>query len=181
MSHICLIAGSPAAGKSTISRLLAENSPKSVHIPVDDLRTMVIGGVVHPGFEWPPELIEQLALARRTASRMALDYHAAGFRAVIDDFWDPYSLLEEYRPVFAQPDVLKVILNPGASVAVARNHDRMKPSSFRDAMDEGIRMSSQRLRAHMPALLNDGWHILDTSEDTEHMTLARLMALLGDH
>ena len=63
MPPIYLIAGSPASGKSTLARLLAQRAAKGLHIPVDDLRTMVHGGVVHPGPVWSKELVEQLKLA----------------------------------------------------------------------------------------------------------------------
>lgn len=48
MNHILLIVGSPASGKNSTAREIAKRSAKGVHIPVDDLRTMVHGGVIHP-------------------------------------------------------------------------------------------------------------------------------------
>ena len=64
MPPIFLIVGAPATGKSTASRALAARFPKSVAIGVDDLRNMVIGGVVHPSAAWSDELVAQLQLAR---------------------------------------------------------------------------------------------------------------------
>ncbi|MBK9601519.1 MAG: AAA family ATPase [Anaerolineales bacterium] len=86
MQNILLVVGSPASGKSTISQAIATRSAKGVHIPVDDLRTMVQGGVLHPGPNWTPELIHQLKLARQTATDMALRYREADFLVAIDDF-----------------------------------------------------------------------------------------------
>lgn len=48
MNHILLIVGSPASGKSSAASEIAKHSAKDVHIPVDDLRTMVHGGITHP-------------------------------------------------------------------------------------------------------------------------------------
>ncbi len=105
MNHILLIIGSQASGKSTISREIAKRNPKGVHIPVDDLRTMVLGGVIHPGvLGWPIELVQQLELARQTALEMALRYHKSDFLVTIDDFWDPYSDLMEYASLINNPN-----------------------------------------------------------------------------
>ena len=86
MPPIFLIVGAPATGKSTASRALAARFPKSIAIGVDDLRNMVIGGVIHPSAEWSDELVAQLQLARKSALLMARTYHAVGYTVVIDDF-----------------------------------------------------------------------------------------------
>ena len=64
---IVLIVGAPASGKSTASRGLAARFARSIAINVDDLRSMVVGGVVHPSAVWTDELVEQLHLARQSA------------------------------------------------------------------------------------------------------------------
>lgn len=68
MPPIFLIAGAPATGKSTVSRALAARFPQSIAIGVDELRNMVIGGVVHPSAVWDDELVAQLQLARSRAA-----------------------------------------------------------------------------------------------------------------
>lgn len=179
MQNILLVVGSPASGKSSISRALAEQSAKGVHIPVDDLRTMVQAGVIHPGPVWTPELIDQLKLARQTASDMALRYRAADFLAAIDDFWDPNSQLQEYTTLINFPNVIPIILKPALSVTLARNHARKPPSEFRDQMDEGIRSVYEDLDLHESALKAKGWRLYDTSHDTLEASVARILADLA--
>ncbi len=94
MEPIFLIVGGPAVGKSTASRALAGTFPRGVHIPVDNLRDMVVSGQALPGPEWPDELVLQIRLARETAVGMALRYATEGFTVVIDDFIDPNGLVE---------------------------------------------------------------------------------------
>jgi hypothetical protein len=178
MQNILLIVGSPASGKSTISKAIAERSAKGVHIPVDDLRTMVQGGVLHPGPAWTPELIHQLKLARQTAANMALRYQEADFLVAIDDFWDSFSQLQEYTTLLDQPNVIPIILKPELSVVLARNHARKHPSEFREHMDDGIRMIYADLDKQESALNAQGWLILDTSNDTIESSVARIFALL---
>ena len=86
MNTIYLIIGPPAVGKSTTSRALAGRFPRSIHIPVDDLRNMVVNGLALPAAEWGDELSRQVALARNAVIAMALAYRQAGFTVVIDDF-----------------------------------------------------------------------------------------------
>jgi len=178
MYNIILVVGTPASGKSTVSRAIAEQSVKGIHIPVDDLRSMVKGGIIHPGLVWPPELIQQLELARQTATDMALRYQEAGFLITIDDFWDPFSQLQEYTPLFSRPNVLPIILKPAISVTFARNHARHPPSEFRDVFDDGIQKVYASLDKQEAVLRAQGWHIFDTSNDTTEASVARILALL---
>ena len=179
MNQILLIIGSPASGKSTVSKEIAKRSPKGLHIPVDDLRTMVQGGVIHPGVPgWPPELVQQLALARQTATDMALRYCESGFLVAIDDFWDPNSHLQEYVPLINRSFVRQIILRPSVSATIARNHARQAPSTFRDALDGAIKWVNSEFDKHGEALREQGWHMLDTSNDTLEESVARTLALL---
>ena len=112
MPPIFLIVGAPATGKSTASRALAARFPKSIAIGVDDLRNMVIGGVIHPSAEWSDELVAQLQLARKSALLMARTYHAVGYTVVIDDFYDPYTQMHEYDELVANEKLMRVLLYP---------------------------------------------------------------------
>ena len=179
MNHILLIIGSPASSKSNIAKEIAKRSTKGVHIPVDDLRTMVHGGAIHPGVPgWPPELVQQLELARQTAIDMALRYCEADFLIAIDDFWDSHSHLQEYAPLINRAKVTQVILRPSVSVTIARNHARQAPSTFRNLLDDAIKSINAELDKHEAALIEQGWHILDTSNDTIEESVARTLALL---
>jgi predicted kinase len=178
MQNILLVVGSPASGKSTISQAIATRSAKGVHIPVDDLRTMVQGGVLHPGPNWTPELIHQLKLARQTATDMALRYREADFLVAIDDFWDSFSQLQEYATLLNQPNITPIILKPELSVVLARNHARNPPSEFREHMDDGIRMIYADLDKQESTLKAQGWLIFDTSNDTIESSVIRIVTLL---
>jgi dephospho-CoA kinase len=66
------VAGAPAAGKSTVSRLVAECRPRCVLVDVDHSgHSMVVSGAALPSAEWPGELMEQLVAAREAASGIA--------------------------------------------------------------------------------------------------------------
>ncbi len=164
MLPIFLIVGGPAVGKSTTSRALAARFPKSVHIPVDDLRMMVVAGLAQPGADWGKALVEQLVLARENATSMALRYREAGFAVVIDDFWDPFSHLGEYARLFSEMGVTKVLLYPSQETAHARNRARADSDSTQAYLDDGIRLTYDSLRSALPELQAAGWLVLDTGE-----------------
>jgi predicted kinase len=164
MMPIFLLVGGPAAGKSTTASALASRFAKSVHIPVDAVRDMVVSGWALPGADWSQELIEQLEVARDCATYLALAYHKAGFAVVIDDFWDPNSRLAEYAGLFSHPQTHRVLLYPQRRAAHARNLARSGPGAASDYIDEGIRLVYEHLDGAVDDLVTQGWWVLDTTE-----------------
>lgn len=166
MHPIFMIVGPPAVGKSTTSRALAARFARSIHIPVDDLRHMVVSGLVLPGPVWGEDLVQQFNLARATVIRMALDYREAGFAVVIDDVPDRHHAAD-YQTLFSQPDVHPIILYPDQEVAHQRSQKRSGDNPY---IDEGIRTVYRRLNPVISQLAQDGWLVVDTTtlsvEDT---------------
>lgn len=157
---IYLVAGPASAGKTTAARALAARFARSVHVPVDDLRHLVVGGLELPAPGWSPALREQLALARSTAVRMATDYADAGFTAVIDDFFDPLGM-REYEALLAGPGVRPVLLHPAAAEARRRNAGR--PGGPDPTADRAIEHAAGFLPPLVPGLVAAGWLVLDTT------------------
>jgi len=120
MNPMFLVLGAPAVGKSTTSRALAAHFPKSIHIPVDSIRDMVVSGLALPGTEKNDTLVEQVALARKSVCQMAFNYHEAGFVVVIDDFFHADHMLD-YEPLLNHPSTNKILLYPGQMIAHERN------------------------------------------------------------
>ena len=177
MLPIVLIVGSPAAGKSSASRALAALYPKSIAIRVDEIRDMVVSNLASPSAEWSPELTEQLQLVRTSVVEMAKTYNAAGFAVVIDDFWDPFTQLNEYDALFTNSNFRRVLLYPDQEITHARNLQRSGPGLLQDYLDEGIRIVYADLNRVVGDLERAGWNVLDTTHDSVEDTAARLYAL----
>ncbi len=175
ISTIFIVIGAPAVGKSTAARALAARLSKSLHIPVDSLRDMVVSGLTHPG-RWTEALVEQLALARASACHMARSYSAAGFGVVVDDFWDPHSGLSEYQPLFDDLPVRKVLLYPGRDIALARSLKRSGGGAEHTYISAGIDSVYDSLAETLPQLKQQDWRVLDTSDLTVDETVARILA-----
>jgi predicted kinase len=158
---IFLVVGGPGAGKSTTSRALAGAFPRSLHLPVDDLRHMVVSGLVLPNPDWDEELVRQIRLAREAAVRIAEAYAAAGFAVVLDDFFDPRGLVE-YRDLLER-GAIGVVLYPTAEEARRRNAAR---STGEEAgyIDAAIGHAYSVLGPAVGRLAEEGWLVLDTTD-----------------
>ena len=178
MNPIFLIVGPPAVGKSTTSRALAARFPRSIHVPVDDLRDMVISGRVLPSPEWSAPLMQQIALARGAAVSMALAYRAAGFAVILDDFVDPH-WLAEYEALLQLPGVHRILLYPDQEIAFARNLERSGDSPVRAYIDDGIRAVYSNMRS--APLAAPGAIVLDTSALSVAATVDQILERTGYH
>lgn len=174
MNPIFIVVGPPAVGKSTTSRALAACFPRSLHIPVDDFRNMVVSGIELPGAVWSDGLIQQVHLARSSATHMALTYHQAGFAVVIDDFWDAYHAAD-YQALHANPHLHRVVLYPQQQEAHRRNFQRSGDSPARAFIDAGIQQVYERLNPVLPRLSQDGWLIVDTTSLNVEATVSHIL------
>ena len=172
-----MICGAPAVGKSSTAQAVADTFDRSLHVPVDDLRTMVRSGLVLPSPHWTDELVLQVGLARSSALDIARRYRAAGFAVVLDDFLDPPGLVE-YSELAEDDRVVRVCLRPDLAAAIARNRARAASEGEREYLDRGIRAIYGQLSAQGPALERAGWVMLDNTglsiEQTADAILGRL-------
>jgi predicted kinase len=175
MLPIFLIVGGPGVGKSTTSRALAATFPKSIHVPVDDIRDMVASGLSLPGPDWSDELVSQIGLARGTAVRMALDYAEAGFAAVVDDFYDPNGLAE-YEALLRRPGAHGIVLYPTPEEARRRNAAR-SPGDSGSYIDAAIPLAYAVLSPVIGRLAAEGWLVLDTT----NLDVASAVATIREH
>lgn len=175
MTPIFLIAGAPGVGKSTVSKALAGRFAKSIHIPVDDIRSMVVSGIQQPSSQWGAGLIEQLEAARASVCAMALRYRSVGFTITVDDFWDPNSLLAEYQELLATPQSYKILLYPSRETAMARNVARYGPGEKTDYLAVGIRIVYDDLHTAADKLKEQGWMIVDSTDQIVDETVAEIL------
>ena len=171
---VFLVVGAPAVGKSTTSRALATRFARSVHIPVDHLRDMVIAGRAVPNPTWSEALVEQVGLARRTAIGAAVRYAYAAFAVVIDDFWDPPGLLE-YRELSDDRLLHRILLRPPRHVALERNVGRHGEDPVRILLDTGIHHVYGLLDVAQEQLDREGWLVLDNAELSPDEAAARIL------
>ena len=118
-----VVTGVMAAGKSTVSQLLAERFSRAVHLRGDEFRRVVVSGRVDMSPHGDPEAERQLALRHRLAAHTANIYAEAGFTVVVQDLFVGASL----EPFLAQlrDPVSLVMLAPDVSTV---SHQPRVPS-----------------------------------------------------
>ena len=123
-----VISGVPAAGKTTVARLLASRLDRAVCVPGDTIRAMVVTGRadMRPG-AGEAELA-QLLLRYQGALAVAAVYLDAGFDVVVEDvIIGP--LLREFLALVPVPELHLVFLDPDATAVADRDRAVRRPAT----------------------------------------------------
>jgi gluconate kinase len=179
MQNIVFITGAAGSGKSTIGRRVAEHFPRSLYLPVDHLREMMVNGIALPdGRGWTDEAIQQFQWARSTAIYMAQLYASQGVAVVIDDVCVPAMFVDHYAPLFENPAVHRVLLLPTAAALGERLKQRGGPYDhiLVDFIPEVYRDLERMPKAGWSVLDSGGW----TIEQTVQEVLSRVGGAVGD-
>ena len=145
---------------------------RSLHIPVDDLRHMVVSGLADKSFSVSPAL-DQLRLARESAARMAVSYSDSGFAVAIDDFWHVEMRDGDYSPV-TENRLQRILLLPNLEVTINRLQAR---DGRTDHFEQALRFVHHAIETR-PELLT-GWHVVDSSELNVEETVDCILELTG--
>ena len=166
-----VVTGVMAAGKSTVSQLLAERFSRAVHLRGDEFRRVVVSGRVDMSPQGDPEADGKLALRHRLAAHTANMYAEAGFTVVVQDLFVGASL----EPFLAQlrDPVSLVMLAPDVSTVMRREAERTKTGygelwSIRD-FDHKVRTETPKIGL---------W--LDSSQQTPDETVDEIIRRLPE-
>lgn len=120
---ILIVSGPPGAGKTTVTRRLAETwNGLAVHVPTDAFYSAILSGYVAP---WLPESHAQNVTVTRAIAAAAAAYAAGGYAVLLDGVVGPW-FIDHYREAAARAkaDLRYVVLRPDRDTAVARARDR---------------------------------------------------------
>jgi cytidylate kinase len=166
---VVVVAGVPAAGKSTVAEGLARRFERGVHVRGDVFRRMVVAGREEMTAEPSEEALRQLRLRYRLGAETATAYHRAGFAVVVQDVIIGAALADYVDAIDAEP-VVVVVLAPNPEVVAQREAGRDK-TAYRDGFAGAIELD-RALRDETPRI--GLW--LDTSGQTAEETVDEIVA-----
>jgi predicted kinase len=123
LTGVVLVTGVSAAGKTTVSKVLAEQLPRSVHLRGDAFRRMIVSGRVDVGPNPSAEALEQLDLRYRLSADAADTFAAAGFTVIVEDVVVGSALPRFVDRIQTRPCRV-VMLHPRPEVVAARDASR---------------------------------------------------------
>jgi predicted kinase len=163
---ILIVAGVPGAGKSTVSRVLAERIDRAVHIEADALQRMIVSGSEWPQREMTKEQRSQLALRGRNVCLLAESFAREGFTVIIDDVVIG-SRVDEFQKQISHRPLGFVLLTPSVESLRDRNAGRESKDVF-----DAWRHLDAVMREETPQV--GLW--IDSSQQSAEQTVEQILA-----
>ena len=154
---VCLISGPAGAGKSSITKALAQKFDRSAVIEVDKLRRIMVGGYVRP---WPhnEETELQLALGAKNACDIANNFLEKGCKVFIDDAIGR-KRFNQYSECFKSKNFKVFLLLPSIESLLSRFDIRGK--------DDDLRKRTIELHDKYLKIKDElDWLVIDSSNQT---------------
>jgi len=166
-----VITGPPGAGKSTVSRIVADSFETSVLLIGDEFHHFIRRGYVSP---WLPESERQNEVVIDSTAAAAVSYAMGGYLVVVDGIIGHWFLERWLAHVPDELPVSYIILRPSKDVAVRRATER---AGERDLISSGPVVLMHDVFTERGGFDD---HVLDSSEMTAEATATAILKLVDE-
>jgi predicted kinase len=168
------ISGPPGAGKSTISRLVAERFDRSVYIDADVIRESIVSGFERPTAPATEGFVQQTVLQREIVIAWAERMARAGYVPVVDDapIPSPKLFTDQYTSLWSDPRTVRVMLLPDADEVRRRIAERNGP------FDEFLIGVVDRALSSIAQLELGEWHTVNSAGQSPDETAELVFTLV---
>jgi cytidylate kinase len=171
-ARIVVISGAPGTGKTSVSRILAENSTydRAVHIHTDDFYQYIRKGYISP---WLDGSGDQNNTMIEAAAASAKRFSAGGYEVFVDGVIGPWFLKPWIQISEEGIDVRYIVLRPSEQTTVLRVNNREQNEYF-PLSDEVVK----NLWRSFTDLGKYESHVLDTTAQTVVESAAHIQKML---
>jgi len=161
---VIIISGTPAAGKSSVSKAIAEKFPKSAYISVDNMREMVVGGNIA---SWEDKFGEQYKLIEKNFLDITRNFLDEGYIVIIDDVLGDEAV-KKYQQMFQ--DVYGFLLLPTKEELKKRDLERDSEGSMHHRIDA--------LYPYFADVQHDTLKVIDSTNHSLDDTVTEILKIL---
>ena len=173
-ARIVLVSGACGTGKTSLSRILAEQSEKvcAVHFHTDDFYAYIRKGYIEP---WKDGSGDQNEIVMEAMAASAVRFAEGGYEVYMDGVIGPW-FLEPWRKVAESGvDVRYIVLRPDEQTTVRRAAERAKQADV--PLEETVVRSMWQMMASLGAYES---HAVNTAGQTPEESAAHLKKRLTD-
>ena len=172
--RIVILSGSPGTGKTTIARILAENSAyeKAVHIEVDDFWQFIRKGYIVP---WLDDSVNQNDTVMDAVAASAQIYSESGYEVFVAGTIGPWFVELWLEMAQKGIDVRYIILRPSEDATILRATERVQREIF--PLNAEI---VKDVRSSFTALGIYESNVVDTTSQTVEESVAFIQNLLDN-
>lgn len=165
--QVLLLGGPAAAGKSTLARAWCQRREVAAHVQLDDVRSLIVKGLINPLDDSVPGQPLQWAAAVDATCGMALAFANCDIDVAIDDLMYPADAETVWAPLLEGVTPHLVVLLPRLDVVLDRGRRRSKQ------VPERLVVQQYDACAQWPAD-----RVIDTSDLNVDQSVAALVQLL---